>query len=71
MLEQILKVLKEARNKFDFSTALICTGKLAIKEYSVYNSTHKGVKDVVFPANSNCDYKNSLVAIENNSGTSS
>ncbi len=56
-------MLKEARTKCEFPTALQMGPKLAIKYYTVYKSNRKGVSDVVVPLNGAYDFNNPLVAI--------
>lgn len=63
VLARILQVLKEARTKCEFPTALQMGPKLAIKYYTVYKSNRKGVSDVVVPLNGAYDFNNPLVAI--------
>ncbi len=61
-----MEVLREAKCKFDLSTALENKSTLAIKEYTIYKSTHKGVRDIVVPSKQLYDYNNPLAAIEDN-----
>lgn len=61
-----MKVFREAKSKFDFSSAMLIGGKLSIKEYSVYKSNRIGARDIIVPLNNNYDFNNQLAAIENN-----
>lgn len=55
ILEGFRKIIKEARLKLEF-TSTLSAGKLAIKEYMVYRSDNKGIKDLILPTNGVFDF---------------
>jgi len=58
VLERVIKVLNEARVKFDISKVLKSAAKHDIKEYDTYKSDELGVRDIVLPANAAYSFDN-------------
>ena len=62
--ERILVILEEARQKFDFSSAIAAQYELV--DINVYNSKSAGVKDWSFPPDNQMRGENPLTAITKN-----